>query len=266
MMQMQQQMMVGFGEMMRSMVESMRQPQQNQRDPLEILTLAKTLFDKPTLDNPMEWLKQGMELAGRTVDKETSAVDVVKDLVSTAGPILKSALENRPRSPNPVPVPIQRPMGTPADLQRFAQIEPAGPIAPPPRIEQIQSASATNTAPEDNKTRLFNALHEFISNNAPPHVAVAIIQENITDDQAFEIMEHFNNPAWMGDLLGYDQRFIGHEEWLGRAAAEFMSYFTDEDPNAPPVDNSTESPQTGTEIAKPDAVITENGSTEGATH
>ena len=235
MVQMVQNMMAGQAEAMRAMVESIRGNQQPQNQPnmLELLAVAKDLF-KPEKtgmpDNPMEWLTKGMELAGNLAGGgEPSTMGVLKDLVSSVGPVLTEAMKSRPAQapqqkppmqaiPKMIPPPPMAPKPAPAqaDIDQFMQDAPPAPIQLPP---------------EDGKTRLLNALHVFYTQGTDPQAAVNFIEPQLDDDQFSEVVEFFSQPDWIRKVIQYDQRFTNAVDWLGMAAAAFMSRVLTEDEN-----------------------------------
>ena len=260
MVQMMQNMMAGQAEAMRAMVESIRGNQQPQNQPnmLELLAVAKDLF-KPEKtgmpDNPMEWLTKGMELAGNLAGGgEPSTMGVLKDLVSSVGPVLTEAMKNRPAQ-----APQQKP-----PMQAIPKMIPPPPMAPKPApaqadIDQFMQDAPTPTdprspiqlPPEDGKTRLLNALHVFYQQGTDPQAAVNFIEPQLDDDQFSEVVEFFSQPDWIRKVIQYDQRFANAVDWLGMAAASFMSRVLTEDEND--VDSQDDGAQTGAIIVPSEA-------------
>lgn len=243
MMNMQMQMMQGMAALFASIARPEKGP-----DILEMMRVVKELLPPPPAQNSdsITMLKEGIALARELAgtgggESEESAMSIIQNLIKTAGPMLTQAM-SQPRQPqiqqrpqqtySQIPVPAPRPI-------------PAPPTRPP--VPDQLPAPAAVPEKQDAKKDLLDALAQFIATGANPQESVDFINSHLTDDEFDQVIDYFQNPGWLAELVRFDKRFEGHEEWLGFACTCFMSY----------LDDGSETGDTGTEFADSSALETD---------
>lgn len=237
MMGMQMQMMQGMAGLFANLAKPVEQPNM-----LEIMRTVKELMPQPVSTptaDPFSMVKEVLGLAKELPaiasggsDRETSAMDVISQLINTAGPILES-LKSQPRAPVQ---PVFNPNPTPRPV---AQIAP--PAAPSPQIvsPQMQFQQKPASARID---QFLTLLHSMINGGITPDAAADMINEQATDDEFAEIYEFMDAPGWIQKLQASDARFVDHTAWLENAKTALLSMLTD-------IDETPETGDTGTNIA-----------------
>lgn len=241
MMNMQMQMMQG----MAGLFANLAQPQKGP-DILEIMRVMREMNPTPApVTDPLALLKEGMSLAkevmGGGSDRETNALDVVKDLLNTAGPVISQALQQaQQRQPAPAP---DAPMPTAPRPAALQQLQAPAPKLPPRPVQEVQQPPApvepAALIPETPEKRLLDALHAFRTGGVTPFAAADMIQSQLTDDELFQVIEFFDDVQWLPKLMKHDARFQGADEWLAEAAVNLMQYVSDVDENADAVQTGT---------------------------